>query len=119
MKTKERVWKPCRHTINRKGGWTLNRFYHEIPWLHRRLRAAEIPHDYERLYDGWHISYPSADNCVCSVVEHLYSYGHERDLLETDGLLTEEEKENDWVAGNLEAVDVFARIEAHWRKETK
>lgn len=118
MAIEGRKWQPCK-PLMRNGTWLKNRFYQEITFLHRRLRDAGIPHEYERDMDGWHIWYPSAEKHICSIIEHIGSYGHEQDLLEIDGLLTQEEKAVDCVAGNLTAREVFARIEAHWRKETK
>lgn len=64
-------------------------------------------------FDGYHICYPKQGVlCKCSVIEHEGSYGHDKDLLEIMGLLTEEEKAADEVAGWLTAEDVFGRIKA-------
>lgn len=47
---------------------------------------------------------------VCSVIEHKGSYGHEDDLLEIMGLLTDGESKHDDVVGFLSANNVFERI---------
>lgn len=44
------------------------------------------------------------------VVQHCYSYGEEKNLLEIMGGLTEEERETDGVLGNLTAGEVFKRF---------
>lgn len=44
------------------------------------------------------------------VVQHCYSYGEEKNLLEIMGGLTEEEGETDGVLGNLMAEEVFKRF---------
>ena len=116
MANKTRVWRPCEPLYNRDGGYMLNRFYQEINFLHRCLREAGIPYERVRLFDGWQILYPSAESPVISVIEHIHSYGHDKDLLEIDGLLTFEEMKVDTIVGWLTARDVFARIEAHWKK---
>ena len=51
---------------------------------------------------------------VCSAIQTNFSYGHEDDLIEIMGLLTEEEREEDSVKGWLAAEEVFKRIEKHW-----
>ena len=52
-----------------------------------------------------------------SVIEHEFSYGNEKDLLEISGLMTEkEEKETqDTVLGYLTAENVFERIKKHYK----
>ena len=83
--------------------------YNEIVKLHEMLTKADIPHEFEEEWGGYHILY----NCMgytCSVIEHDYSYGRNDDLLEIMGLLTPAEAEQDSVAGYLTADDVFNRI---------
>lgn len=97
--------------------------YTEIFRLKKMLENAHIPFEWlEHGGDkqGYQICYPEkGEKRVCSVIEHQYSYGSERDLLEIMGLLTPEE-EKDWggdtVLGYLTADDVFSRISAHWEK---
>lgn len=95
----------------------LNPNYKEIGKLLEMLADTDILHSFRRIFDGWQIGYPCLpgdDDCVCSVVEHFFSYGHEEDLLEINGLLTDEEQEYDSVVGYLTAEDVFQRIKTHW-----
>lgn len=83
--------------------------YNEIIKLHEMLNKADIPHTFESEHGGHHIYY----NCLgrsCSVIEHNYSYGSHKDLLEICGLLTVKEAQQDGVAGYLTADDVFNRI---------
>lgn len=86
--------------------------YNEILKLRKMLAGMKIPNEWERLYDGYHIGYPSLDpgKIICSVVEHEYSYGSGDDLLEIMGLLTEKEKVSNDVCGGLTADEVFRRI---------
>jgi hypothetical protein len=60
--------------------------------------------------------YSFEGNVVCSVIEHEFSYGREKDLLEIQGLMTEQEmeEEQDTVLGYLTADNVFERINMHW-----
>lgn len=83
--------------------------YNEIVKLHEMLTKADIPHEFTEEYGGHHILY-SCMGYTCSVIEHDYSYGNKRDLLEIMGLLTPEESAQDSVAGYLTADDVFNRI---------
>jgi hypothetical protein len=84
--------------------------YNEIIRLHEMLNRADIPHDFEEFFDGYHICYNQHGETVCSVIEHNYSYGSSSDRLEIMGLLTPAEAINDSVAGWLTADDVFNRI---------
>lgn len=96
--------------------------YKEILRLKGMLEKAKIPFSfYEReLSHGYLLRYPAAgvEKRVCSVIEHDYSYGHEKDLLEIMGLMTNKEmnREQDNVLGYLTAENVFYRIEKHWKK---
>ena len=83
--------------------------YNEIVKLHEMLNKADIPHEFEEEWGGYHILY-SCMGYTCSVIEHDYSYGSNRDLLEIMGLLTAAEAFNDSVAGYLTADNVFNRI---------
>lgn len=98
----------------------MKRKYNEIFRLKDMLEKAKIPFDFSELYGGYHIVYPAdGDECICSVIEHDYSYGREKDLLKIQGLMTKEELEEtqDTVLGYLTAEEVFQRIEKHWEKE--
>lgn len=98
----------------------MKRKYNEIFKLKDMLEKAKIPFDFSELHGGYHIVYPEfGDKCICSVIEHDFSYGREKDLLEIKGLLTELEEETleDDVLGYLTAENVFQRIKKHWEKE--
>lgn len=93
--------------------------YNEIFKLKDMLEKAKIPFDFSELNGGFHIVYPCSDGAVCSVIEHDFSYGRRKDLLEIQGLMTEKEiqdEDND-VLGFLTAEDVFNRIEKHYKHE--
>lgn len=90
--------------------------YNDILLLKDLLKKEEIPFDFEELFGGYIIAYPSREEVICSVIEHDYSYGSSSDLLEIRGLLTKEEESEDDVAGYLTALDVYDRIKLHWDK---
>ena len=72
--------------------------YKEIFRLKEMLEKKNIPFIFRGLFDGFQICYPDVKNKVCSVIEHIGSYGHEQDLLEIMGLLADEETDDDVVA---------------------
>lgn len=89
--------------------------YTEIHVLKDMLEKAEIPFEFTTGFlGGYHLRYYAQRECVCSVIEHNYSYGNRIDRLEIMGLLTEEEEMHDSVVGHLTAEDVFRRIKEHW-----
>lgn len=87
--------------------------YNDILLLKDLLEKEDIPFDFYNLYDGYVIAYPSRDGCVCSILEHNYSYGSSSDLLEIGGILA---RGSDDVEGYLTALDVYGRIQDHWIK---
>lgn len=91
--------------------------YNEILRLKGMLEKAKIPFEFSKIFNGYHIVYPNNHFTECSVIEHDYSYGSEKDLLEIQGLMTKKEyKETlDNVIGYLTAEDVFQRIKKHWK----
>ena len=95
--------------------------YTEIFKLKEMLEEAKIPFVWKELKDffnGFHIYYPKdGKECVCSVIEHKFSYGNEKDLLEIMGLLTKKESKNDSVVGYLTADNVFKRIQKHYKEK--
>ena len=93
--------------------------YQEILNLRKLLSEARIPHELRRLFDGWQILYPDSVKTKCSVIEHLFSYGHRSDSLEIEGLLTPAEKKYYSVRGCLSAKEVFNRIQAHYQQNFK
>ena len=95
--------------------------YNEIFKLKSMLEENHIPFEWIGLNDlrnGYQICYPEkSEKRICSVIEHSFSYGNEKDLLEIQGLLTAEEEYDsvyDSVLGNLTADNVFQRILSHW-----
>jgi len=91
--------------------------YNEIFKLKSLLEENHIPFkwiEHNDFRNGYQICYPKDEKCVCSVIEHLFSYGSQNDLLEIRGLLTEKEEKDDSVLGNLTADNVFQRILSHW-----
>lgn len=93
--------------------------YNEIFKLKKMLEKSLVPFEWKEFdkpsKQGFQILYPNDKNRVCSVIEHSFSYGNEKDLLEIQGLLTADEEECDSVLGNLTADDVFQRILSHWK----
>ena len=87
----------------------------EIYKLAYMLACTLIPYTMTELSGGYHIEYPNHSHCVCSVICHNYSYGHNDGLLEIMGLLTEEESQHDTVVGWLDADEVFSRISKHFQ----
>jgi hypothetical protein len=95
--------------------------YNEIFKLKSLLEENHIPFEWiehnEVYKQGYQICYPGkGEKSVCSVIEHSFSYGSQKDLLEIQGLLTEKEEECDSVVGDLTADNVFQRILSHWEK---
>lgn len=92
--------------------------YNEIFKLKELLEKARIPFVWKERKEsnGYQILYPDAEDVVCSVIEHQFSYGNEKDLLEIQGLMTkeEEEEQHDSVLGFLTAENVFERIGKHF-----
>lgn len=87
----------------------------EIFKLKEMLEQADIPFEFYLEKEGYHICYPmDGEKRVCSAIQTNFSYGHELDLIEIMGLLTEEEREEDSVKGWLAAEELFKRIENHW-----
>ena len=85
--------------------------YKEIFVLKEGLEEAGIPFSFLEKDDGFQIMYPDSENCICSVSENAESYGSDSDLLEIEGLLSEEERINsDNKVGWIKADEVFERI---------
>ena len=83
------------------------------------LAGSNIPFEVEGHCGGLVIKYPSRAKEVCSIIQHQYSYGGTSGRLEIMGLLTPKEEEYDSVVGWLSADDVYARIAAHYFKDTR
>ena len=98
---------------------SMSEKYKEIFRLKGMLEKAGVPFKWIVRDDagGYQICYPVGGSaCVCSVIEHCFSYGNKFDKLEIEGLMTEKEKalHKDTVLGNLTAEDVFSRINNHF-----
>ncbi len=93
--------------------------YTEIYKLAKMLSEAGIPYKFNCIYDGFQVLYPNETDRILSAVQHFFSYGHEKDLIEIMGLLTDEEYEIDSVVGELTADNVFKRIEKHYNNIKK
>ena len=63
----------------------LNNSCKAILKLDRKLTYGHIPHELIRLFDGWQICYPNANDKIFDVVEHYGSYGYETDQMEAYG----------------------------------
>lgn len=100
----------------KEGGDCGRRKYKEIFRLKEKLEKENISFEFREILSGFQINYPNIRNRQCSVVEHECSYGHERDLLEIMGLLSDEEEADDFVLGHLTAEDVFNRIYKHFKE---
>lgn len=87
-----------------------NENYTEILKLNELLSKTEIPYTIDRYFDGWQIIYFYNGERIADVVEHLGSYGTDKNLLEIMGCLTPEEEEQDRVLGFLTAEEVFERF---------
>lgn len=104
---------------NKKGGETME--YKEIFRLKELLEKANIPFEFREFFDGYQLCYPviKENERVCSVIEHMGSYGHEIDRLEIMGLLFPKEREVNSVKGCLSATRVFFRIKMHYEGRAK
>lgn len=94
-----------------EGTFTMNtsQNYQEILKLEKLLIMAGIPHVKTQLYDGWKILYLGDNEGGSDVIEHIWSYGHEEDLLELSGCGID-------VIGRISAVGVFLLWAEDYRK---
>lgn len=76
------------------------------------LIKAKIPFEVTEMVDTPQVWYPSEDICICDVICHSGSYGHEKGLLEIMGLTAD----SDDVEGYLTAEEVFERIQEDFAK---
>lgn len=63
----------------------LNPRYQAILVVKEALDEKKIPHEITRKIDGWKIAYPNETYCIFYVIEHRYSYGSDKDLMEAWG----------------------------------
>lgn len=96
--------------INNKGKYKLNLAYTEITRLHDMLEENQIPHFFHRMYDGWQVIYPNAENRKISAVQHYFSYGSRENRIEIMGGITPADDTSGSVLGHLTAENVFGRI---------
>lgn len=93
--------------------------YTEILKLKEMLELAEIPFEFTTLMGGYQIGYPTLpgknDTCVCSIIQHDYSYGNTKNKIEILVLSPEKEFEGNFVLGHIDAVDAFWRIAKHFK----
>lgn len=71
-------------------------------------------HELERPFYQIIVYDKETNNRLISVIEGYGTYGVNSDLLEIQGLLTDEESENDSVVGYLTAENVFKRIKDNY-----
>ena len=88
--------------------------YKEIFRLKEMLEKSDIPFEFRKIFDGFHLCYPKIKDRVCSVIEHEGSYGNQNDLLEIMGLIEDKETDDD-VLGYLSAENVYERISKHYK----
>lgn len=95
--------------------------YKEILKLERLLKEAGVPCILNSMFDGYQLLIPDKDagkDCLCDAIQHFGSYGHDEDLLEIMGGLTEDENEDDSVLGYLTAEEVFKRFKYCYENNT-
>ena len=89
----------------------------EIFRLKEMLEKENIPFEFieRKEVEGYQLAYPrfskikESNECVCSVIQHIYSYGNDVNLLEIWELAKDD------VEGYLSAEDVFERIKRHYK----
>ena len=70
------------------------------------------------LYRNEYPAYQIRLGDLADVIQHCYSDGNKRDLLEIMGALTEEEENYDSALGFLKAEEVFKRFKYCWEHQT-
>lgn len=93
--------------------------YKEIFRLKKMLEDANIPFEFDRLYDGYIIEIYSRNHkyALCCAKEHHCSWGTINDLLQITYALTDKERENEVRLGNLTAEEVFKRFKYCYERE--
>lgn len=66
------------------------REYTAIHKLDRKLTELDIPHTMKKMWMGWQICVPNDYFCEGDAVQHGFSYGNEKDLIEVWGFGLEE-----------------------------
>ena len=91
----------------------------EIEKLAEMLEEAGIPHvNLTKSLPIRQILYTpkKGDDEVCSIIQGIYTYGGDENLLETKGLTQKGNENKDIVIGYLTAQEVFTRISKHWNQ---
>lgn len=89
--------------------------------MYERKASEDIAsHSYKRLYPAYQIIIYKHNRRICDAIEHCYSYGHERNLIEISGAMTNEEckEEGCEVLGYLTAEEVFKRFKHCYERGT-
>lgn len=112
--------------------------YDEILKLKEMLEKANIPFEftddmyeakkngdianplYKKLYPAYQIIIYKHNRRICDAVQHCYSYGNERNLIEIFGAITNEERKEEGceVLGYLTAEEVFKRFKHCYERGT-
>lgn len=88
-------------------------YYKEIFKLKKMLEREGIPFGFNNSFFGdnsYQIVVYKYDKIICDAVQHTWSYGNNKDLIEICGGLTKEELKSDTVLGYLTAEEVFKRF---------
>ena len=89
--------------------------YNPLNHLAILLLKMGIPFEDADRAEMGQILYPSRADRRCSIIFGPGSIGYENGDLEIQGLLTDAEAMSDSVAGNLNVLDVLARITRDWK----
>ena len=90
--------------------------YTEILKLKNMLDEKEIPYDWESgVFGGYALKYPSSRKMIFSVIQHDFSYGNDKNLLEIGHRRLNGGME---VEGYLTAEEVFEIIENEIARRT-
>lgn len=112
--------------------------YDEILKLKKMLEKANIPFEftddmyerkasedianpsYKKLYPAYQIIIYKHNRRICDAIQHCYSYGNERNLIEISGAMTNKERKEEGceVLGYLTAEEVFKRFKHCYERGT-
>ena len=93
-----------------------NPAYKEILALEEMLTNAGIPHEKDRVNDGWVIGCPQVYDADMLAFECSWSSGAKGNLLEVVSLLTPEGEWDGYMFGHVTAADVFERAKASFER---
>jgi len=107
-------------SVKPDGTYDVNPEYSAILELDKKLTEAGVPHELERMLDGWIVCYPASalNRRVGDAIQHCGSYGAFHGLMEVYGFGL---KEPDGWCGVDEAFEYFrqAHEKALERKEKR